>query len=379
MREVFSIVKNVLRLIFRKKSSILVFMLLPIMSIFIGKFFNSSTSPVIKIAICDEDKSTLSKDLTEYIKNKNKFKVFYVEKDYIDENITNEKVDSALILNKGFENSIIDGSLKNVELVSIKGKESTVWQENYINYYISNLIDISKSANGNKESFLKVYNDFKAKKTTIKNEKVKDMTESLGVSKQSISFLLVFMLTGATISAGTIARDKGNRVFKRIRSSSIEMYKYILGNSIANFIMNLLQIGMILIAAKVLKLDFHMSYSMLFIILCAFALVSVALGMFIASISNTSAQSAQISNAIIVPTCMLSGCFWPIEFMPSIMQKLALVFPQTWVIKAIDALQSGKVFNDILPYILIVIAFAVILFSLSVFNIKRDEQQGSYI
>ncbi|SDO64256.1 ABC transporter permease [Clostridium gasigenes] len=379
MRDILNITKNVLKLIFRKKSSILVFMLLPIMSIFISKYFNTTTQQDIKIGIYDEDKSTVSKDLAEYLINKENFKVFYIEKDYIDSKILNKAVDSVIVLDKGFEESIINGSLSKIDMVSIKGQEVTVWQENYINYYISDLLDISKSCSGNSEQFFKVYNDFKEQKLSIKNEKVSDITQSLGVSKQSIAFLLVFMLTGATISAGTIARDKSNRVFKRLMASPLKMYKYILGNFIANFIMNILQIVVILIAAKILKLDFHMSMAMIFITLGVFSLVSVALGMFIASISSSSAQVGQISNAIIVPTCMLSGCFWPIELMPSIMQKVALILPQTWVIKTVDSLQSGKVFTDVVPYILIILAFAVGLFLLSVINIKKDEQLGSYV
>ena len=81
MRDILNITKNVLKLIFRKKSSILVFMLLPIMSIFISKYFNTTTQQDIKIGIYDEDKSTVSKDLAEYLINKENFKVFYIEKD----------------------------------------------------------------------------------------------------------------------------------------------------------------------------------------------------------------------------------------------------------------------------------------------------------
>lgn len=379
MREILIIARNVLKVTFRKKSSILVFMILPIMGIFISKYLNTTTQPIINIGLCDEDDSRLSKDLKDYLIKKDKFKVFYIERNAIDSNIKNEKLDSVIILDKGFQKNIINGSFSKLDMVSVKGAEINVWQQNYLNYYISDLLDISKSVKGNETLFFKVYDNFKGKKPAITNEKVQDITESLGVSKQSIALLLVFMLTGATISAGTIARDKSNRIFQRLMTSPIKIYKYILGNSLANYLLNLLQIVVIMIAAKILKLNFHMPEIAMFIILAAFSLVSVALGMFIASISNSSAQLGQISNAIIVPTCMLSGCFWPLELMPSIMQNIALLLPQTWVIKAVSDLQGGKDFNDIILYIVIILIFAILLFMLSIINIKRDEKLSSYI
>lgn len=379
MREILIIAKNVLKITFRKKSSILVFMILPIMGIFISKYLNTNTQPIINIGICDEDSSTLSENLKDYLIKKDKFKVFYIERNAIDDNIKNEKLDSVIILDKGFEKNIINGSFSKLDMVSVKGAEINVWQQNYLNYYISDLLDISKSVKGNETLFFKVYDNFKSRKLDITNEKVQDITESLGVSKQSIALLLVFMLTGATISAGTIARDKSNRIFQRLMTSPIKIYKYILGNSLANYLLNLLQIVVIMIAAKILKLNFHMPEFAMFIILAVFSLVSVALGMFIASISNSSAQLGQISNAIIVPTCMLSGCFWPLELMPSIMQKIALVLPQTWVIKAVSDLQSGVDFNNVILYIVIILIFAMLLFMLSMINIKRDEKLSSYI
>ena len=379
MRDVLVVAKNVLRLICRKKSSILVFMLLPIMCIFISKSLNTTTEQFIKIAVYDEDKSTLSKDLINYLGNKDKFKVFTIDKKDIDKALLNQEVDSVVVLNKGFQESLIDNKFSKLDLISLKGAEATVWQENYLNYYISDILDISKGCNKDSKLFFKVYDDFKDKKANIKNEKVKDISQSLGVSKQSIALLLVFMLAGATISAGTIAKDKGNRVFKRLMASPLKIYKYILGNVLANFLLNLVQIVVIILAAKALKLDFSIPTGLLFLTLGSFSLVSVGLGMFIASISSSSAQVGQLSNAIIVPTCMLSGCFWSLDLMPKIMQNLALLLPQTWVIKTIGELQSGKNFKDLVLNILIIIGFAVLLFLLSVFNIKRDEELRSYV
>lgn len=379
MSEIISVMKNVIKLTLRKKSSILVFMLLPIMSIFISKALNTSQKPVINIGVCDEDQSKLSKDLVQYLTKKESFKIFYVDKNSIDENILNEKLNSVIILNKGFEEEIISGNLSKVDMVSIKGAESTIWQENYLNYYISDLLDISKGSNGDKDLFFKVYDDFKNKKISIKNEKIDDITESLDVSKQSIGLLLVFMLTGATISAGTIARDKANRVFKRLSASPLNMWKYIIGNALANYFFNILQIIVILVAFKILKLNPHISMGYMFITLGIFSLVSVALGIFIASVSSSSAQVSQLSNAIIVPTCMLSGCFWPIEFMPKVMQKIALILPQTWTLKIITSLQDGVNFINLIPYIIIILFIAIILFLLAVINLRKNEEQKSYI
>lgn len=379
MRDIITIAKNVLKLTLRKKTSILVFMLLPIMSIFISQYLNTTTQPSVKIGVCDEDKSKLSKDLTDYLIGKDNTKVVPVKKDKIDKKILNKSLDTVIVLDKGFENDIIDSKFKNLDMITVKGADVTIWQENYLNYYIGNLLDISKSSSQDKETFFKVYDDFKTKENNITKEKIKDETNSIGVSKQSISLLLVFMLSGATVSSQTIAKDKSNKIFNRLLSSPIKISSYILGNFIANFLLNTIQVVTILIFAKLLNLNYHMPMGYVFILLSSFSLVSVGLGMFLASVSNSSAQVGYLSNAIIVPTCMLSGCFWPIEFMPKVMQNIALLLPQTWVIKSIDTLQSGNSILSVSSNILIVICFAILLLGLSIFNIKRGEKTKNYV
>ncbi|MNG30753.1 hypothetical protein D3C84_1164310 [compost metagenome] len=58
---------------------------------------------------------------------------------------------------------------------------------------------------------------------------------------------------------------------------------------------------------------------------------------------------------------MISGCFWPVSFMPDYMQKLANITPQLWAIEAIDRLSMGQGFHTAVMPILILILFAAVL------------------
>ena len=127
MRDIMTIAKNVLKVTFRKKTSILVFMLLPIMSIFISQYLNPTTQPSVKVGICDEDKSKLSKDLTDYLIGKDNTKVFFVKKQDIDSNILNKFLDTVIVLDKGFENDIIDSTFKSLDMITVKGADVTIW------------------------------------------------------------------------------------------------------------------------------------------------------------------------------------------------------------------------------------------------------------
>ena len=87
----------------------------------------------------------------------------------------------------------------------------------------------------------------------------------------------------------------------------------------------------------------------------------------------TDCRFLQLQNIIIVPTSMLAGCFWPIEIMPDFMQKLAMIFPQSWVLKAIDNLQFGEKLENIIPYLLMILIFAIVIFIVALVKFRNDE------
>lgn len=377
MRSIFNIMRNRLKLKFKKKSTVIVYMLTPIISVMVALVFNNMGQSNIRVGINDKDGSVISKELVQEIKSNKRFTVYELNELYLKENISDGKIDVGISIPEGFQNDVIKNNDINVGIFSQKDSSITIWIENQVNFYNVALKDIAFAAEGSEEVFFKIYDKFKNSNIKISNINLDDKSKNIGVSVQSIGLLLVFMFAGAGMTSSTILGDKMIRTYQRIRTSPLRKSEYILGNVLASLSINVIQILFILLISKTFVLKFYMSSWIVFIILFCFSTVAVGLGLFISSIAKSSSQSSQLSNLIIVPSSMLGGCFWPAYLMPEAMQKLAMVFPQWWVLRSFTDIQNGENFTHIIPYLGVILGFAVILFALALFNMRtKDDTKG---
>lgn len=378
MRQILLLTKSILKRTFRKKSNIIIFILLPLLAVFIALFLNASGASYSRIGVVDLNKSYLSKDMIKSIDSKKNFVVTKLSQNDINKQLLDKKVDCVVVIPKDFHDEIINGKFKKLDIRSIRGEDITSWIKNYLNYYIDNLNNISVVSNRSEKTFKNMYDGFKKQDLKLSYKTIGDKTKSKSVTKQSIGLLLVFMLIASSTASSFILKDKGNKTYYRIFCSNTSKSKYIIANIIASFIIFLIQIFVILFMAMfVLKLNFYINTSTMFIILCSFGFVSIGFGIIIAAFSKSLNQSSYLSNILITPTCMLSGCFWPLDMMPSFMQKFANIFPQTWILKTIDSLQQGMSFTEVIPYIMVVMMFALAFFIIGILKLTKDENLKS--
>lgn len=380
MKNALLIMKNVLKVTFRKKINIISLLVLPTLGILISLFLNSASSSSIKVGVVNLDKSIISKDIVKSIKDNKRYNLIELKEKEINSKVSDQIVDCAIVIPNDFEEKIIKNDFKEMKIISIKGEDVTAWIKNYMNYYIDTLSDIAISSKGDKDEFYKTYNGFKNQKLKLENIKIQDKTKSKGVTKQSIGFLLVFMMIACSVTANFIIREKTMRTYFRISCSPVSKTQYVLGNVLANLVINIIQISIILLVSmKLLNLNFNVSTDILIYILVSFSFVTIGIGILISAFSTTVNQSSQMANIIITPTCMLSGCLWPIEMMPSVFKKIAYIFPQSWVLKAINDLQYGKTFGDVYKYIIITLCFALVFFIIGIIKMKKDEELKSFV
>ncbi len=64
---------------------------------------------------------------------------------------------------------------------------------------------------------------------------------------------------------------------------------------------------------------------------------------------------------LVVPTCMIGGCYWPVEFMNDSMQKISYFAPQRWVLDAMEQLAAGGSWSAIALHVIVLLLFGVIL------------------
>jgi len=372
---------NTLKVLLRKKGNIIIFFILPIigMLVSIGVYSNLGSTSV-RIGVIDNDQSALVGDFVQSISQQETMKVTAVTEGEKERQISSGKVDCVLVIPVGFAEAIYNGNIKPVEIFSIKGEAATAWIQSYTNIYLRNLQDISEASGENKNTFEKIYNNIKQAKFSLQINKVQDQTKDKGMTTQMIGFLIMFMMLGAGNTAEMILREKRNRTYYRICSAPVSAKTYIFGNVLANLLLVMLQISLALfMMIKVFKIQTHVPVVEMFMILVLFGLVAIGLGVLIVAFSDDSKQAGTLQNLFITPTCMLAGCFWPIEIMPKSLQQIADFLPQKWTIGAIQKLQMGGSFDQIMINILIIAAFALTFFLVAAYRFGRNDSVKTFI
>lgn len=381
LRNSWLLTLNTLRVTFRKKGSLIVFFVLPIVGILFSMvIYSDFGNGILKLGVTDQDKSMISGDLVKALGKQEHFKIIPLEEQDISNQVTSGKVDCVLTIPQSFADNLYKNNPETLAITSIRGSAATAWIESYANVYVQNLRDIAESAAGNKNSFDRMYDDFRQEKMSLKLNKVQDQAKSKGMSSQSIGFLIMFMMIGAGTAAEMILREKRSRTYYRICSAPVSSRTYILGNVLANILIILLQILLTLVLlTKAFRINTYIPFPELFAILACFGLVAVGLGLLIVAFSSNSMQAGTLQTLIITPTSMLAGCFWPISMMPKGMQRLADFLPQTWAIGAIQKLQQGESFSKILINLTIVLAFALVFFLIAAYRFSKDDDMRMFV
>ncbi|GAA0180624.1 ABC transporter permease [Clostridium sediminicola] len=381
MKNIILIALNFLRVTFKKKTSFLIYIILPVASALVTlMLYSSSGAAITKVGLINNDNSTISSDMINYLEETKKFKFENIKEEEVENKVANQEVDLVLEIPYGFTESIYNSNVKELKIETIRGMDVTAWIESYLNYYIKNMRDIAVASEGNREVFNKIYDNFKNSELVLTKEKLKDEYVGKTVTQQGIGFFILFILIGCTSITKLILKEKNIKTYQRICSSPVTSREYVLGNVLANIIIILVQICLLLFGAfKILEINIHMPVWSLFIILMLFGLAAIGIGMVIVSFSKSSSEAGNLSTLIITPTCMLGGCFWPLSFMPDSLKKISSFTPQKWVMEAIISIQSGKTINDVAINLAILVVFALVFFAIAAFKMKSSDKTGSFI
>jgi ABC-2 type transport system permease protein len=110
-----------------------------------------------------------------------------------------------------------------------------------------------------------------------------------------------------------------------------------------------------------------------------FSLVSVGLSLVITAFATNSNSAGALQTLIMTPTCLLSGCFWPVEIMPKAAQKMADFLPQRWLLDTISELQKGHSLSNLALNFATLFAFALVFFMIAIYKFSRNNNVKSFI
>ncbi|GFZ32995.1 transport permease protein [Clostridium zeae] len=375
MKDILWLVKNGLMVTFRKKSNIILYIFAPMIGIIISLvIFGGNGQSGLRVGIVNNDNNYIAKDLIEYMQKLGSFKFSNIDEAEINDKVASGKLDCVLIIRDGFSKGVLNGKPEKIEITSIKGEQGTAYVKSYLYNYINNIVEISKVSKGNDEIFKNLYNNYINNKFNLIVSSVKDKSKNKDMTSQSIGYLIMIVLMSAGNLSEIILKEKQNKTYFRISTAPISAKKYIAANVILNFIIISIEMIITLLAlTKVFKIDMGIPFMEVLALLLLFGFVAIGFSLLTVAFAKSFGGVGALQNLIVTPTCLLSGCFIPIEAMPKYLQRISDFMPQKWVLSGLTSLQTGKKFTSIYMNILIIIAFAVVFFLIAIYRFYSDE------
>jgi ABC-2 type transport system permease protein len=381
MKDIFWLMKKILSVTFRKRRNIIMYFGLPIIGIFISFLaYGGSGLQTLKVGIVDKDQQTIAHDTIHFLKQLSNVHVLEMNESNMNEKITSGSIDCAIILDKGFSDSIQNGNPNHIQIVSIKGAQIIGFVKSYLYQYLDNIVSIGKAANGDATTFKKMYVNYQQSDFKLKAQNLKDTSKSKDMTNQTIGFLLMIMLLSAGNFTEIILKEKENRTYYRLLSTPISARKYVLSNIAVNMIVMITQVIFTLVViTQVFHIDMHVAFWQMAVILILFALIAIGLSLMIVSFANSSTSASALQNLVSTPTCLLAGCFWPVEIMPKAVQKIADFMPQHWTLATITKLQQGSHFGSLYLHFMILLAFALAFFLIATYKFGRNNSVRTFV
>jgi ABC-type Na+ efflux pump permease subunit len=393
----FKLFKKDLTLFFHDQRSVILTFLLPVILITLFAFAYGSIgaydgrSEPVKLLVTDLDQTRFSKEIIYKIDSLDDIRIIESDSIKSKELVIRGKYACALIIYKGFQDSLEAGNATPIELVYDRSREmeTGILQQNLISTLMSFTSEIIIKKNIEKylqELFPDDENDISDDifGSVIKNDRNKQAikwTPIVGIKNdtklgliQAVAGTAILMLLFSVAGVGTsILEEKENGTINRLLYSPLKGSTILCGKMLFAFFISILQLtAMFLFAWLIFNLDLSVNIPALILMIIATAFAVSSLGIFLAAVAKTRQQAQNLSTIIILIMSAIGGSMIPLFIMPAILQKIALLSVNYWGIQGFyDIFWRTLPLEAILPKILILMSIGIILTLASIQLFKK--------
>ena len=393
----FKLFKKDLKLFFHDQRSVILTFLLPVILIILFAFayggtdvFDGHSEPV-KLLICDLDQTVSSKEIVNKIDSLEDMKIIISDAVKAKELVIKGKYACALIISKGYQDSLDTGNTTPIEMIYDRSREMEIGmlQQKLISTLMSSTgrmivtkriesylhdqfpaVDKSTAENIIKTAIKNDNNSLAIKWTSIVGEK---NDTKLGLI-QAVAGTAILMLLFSVAGVGTsILEEKENGTINRLLYSPLKGSTILYGKMLFAFFISILQLtAMFLFAWLAYNLNLSINVPALILMIISTAFTVSSLGIFLAAIAKTRQQAQNLSTIIILIMSAIGGSMIPLFIMPAILQKIALLSVNYWGIQGFyDLFWRNLPLESILPKILVLMSIGIIMTLSSIWLFKK--------
>lgn len=190
-----------------------------------------------------------------------------------------------------------------------------------------------------------------------------------------LSGILVIIVTliGMFLTALNLVREKELGTAEQMNVTPVRKYQFLAAKLLPFLLLALLELSLGLLIGRLLfDLPIRGSLVLLFGMATVYLVVALGIGLFLSTISNTQQQMMFVAFFFMITFILMSGVFTPVESMPGWAQKINLLNPMAYFMKAIRMiLLKGSGFGDVAREFYSLLAYGAAILTLAIWNYRK--------
>jgi len=352
-----------LKMMIRGRQALFWSLFFPLMfTIIFGFFFGGSNTNIGTVALINNSNSQLASKIEETMADSDLFKIqkeqdIEAAKDLLKKN----KITALVIIPRDFGNPKPEAPSQIVFISDPSNTQANLAVSGFLDKFLSNV-------NFQIQNARPIY--------SVKTETITDSALTY------FDFVLIGMIGLALMNSSiqgiaiNMARYRQEKILKRITTTPLKSWKFVMAEVISRLVLNAFQVCLILVVG-IYGFGAHVPGSIILVGLLALVggVLFQAIGFAVSSVAKTVDAAQGMSVAISIPMMFLAGVFFPIDQLPkwlfSIVQYLPLA-PLLRMIRQVGLENISPWTNPI--NIIIVIAWIVVTLFISVARFRLTDE-----
>ena len=185
---------------------------------------------------------------------------------------------------------------------------------------------------------------------------------------------LVLLIVTANLAAMAIVREKELGTLEQLNVTPLRRWELIVGKLLPYGLIGLVDVVLVVAVAVLwFEVPLRGSFALLFAMSLLYVLCTLALGLFISTISDTQQQAMMTATFFfLTPMIYLSGFIFPIENMPAVIQPITYLIPLRYFIIIVRGIFLKGIGVAVLwPQILALLAWGLVIVGLAVARSRK--------
>ena len=379
-----ALASRIIRQVVRDKRTLALIFVVPIVIMTLLYLVLTNTSSVHTLAIVQPTgtgSDRINTLITNLLPGKDKLNVIYINNNQVNDKLTNGEADAAVIFPSDFAQQVFSGQNPTVQTV-LEGSDPNVANAmRDVTGALTRQLGVALSALNAQQAQVGQGQAIPSVLGGSIPFTVSDPQYLHGGSQYTFndsiapvfigmfSFFFVFILTSIAF-----LRERSQGTIERVMASPMTRTELVIGYICGFTLFALVQSLLILLfVVYALRVHYSGNLALVFLVTALLTIGSVNLGIFLSTFAQNEFQIVQFIPLVFGIQVFLSGIFWPIAQLPSVLRPISYILPLTYANDALRGVMlKGADIAGIAGQLTALVIFALLMIVFSALTMRRQ-------